>query len=239
MSRATSPHAMASTHVCGENAVSAPGLAVCFPERLKMRFVPLIGLLVLIAIAFGVRPLVQWRRHGTFGIHLFRSGRISQTVRDLLLVLLFGLLVGQAIVVAQSGWGGLDLLVTEDGAVHQTLQALGGMLMLCGIGLLTIAQLDLGAAWRIGIEESAKPGLVTDGLYGYSRNPIYLGLLIAVAGYAALLPTLMSIILLVGSYIGMRAQITAEEDYLLRTYGDAFRDYAARVGRFVPRLGLR
>lgn len=202
-----------------------------------MRFVPLIGLVVLVVIAFGVRPLVQWRRHGTFGIHLFRSGSTAQTVRDLLLILLFVLLVGQATLAARSV--DLDLLVAENGSLHQTLQALGALLMLCGIGLLTVAQLDLGAAWRIGIEEGAKPGLITGGLYRYSRNPIYLGLLIAVAGYVALLPTVLSIILLIGGYIGMRAQIAAEEAYLLRTYGDAFRHYAARVGRFVPGLGVR
>ena len=204
-----------------------------------MRFVPLIGLVVLVVIAFGVRPLVQWRRHGTFGIHLFRSGSIAQTARDLLLILLFVLLLGQATVAARSGSVDLDLLAAEDGPLHQALQALGAMLMLCGIGLLAVAQLDLGAAWRIGIEEGARPGLVTGGLYRYSRNPIYLGLLIVVAGYAALLPTLLSVILLIGAYIGMRAQIAAEEDYLLRTYGDAFRQYAARVGRFVPGLGVR
>ena len=35
----------------------------------------------------------------------------------------------------------------------------------------------------------------------------------------------------------MRAQIGGEEAYLIATYGEAFRDYARRVGRLVPGIG--
>jgi len=31
---------------------------------------------------------------------------------------------------------------------------------------------------------------------------------------------------------------TVEEPYLLGVHGDAYRDYSARVGRFVPGIGL-
>jgi len=58
-----------------------------------------------------------------------------------------------------------------------------------------------------------------------------------VIGYALLLLTRLSFALLVGTYVGIRLQTSAEEAYLLRTYEDAYRAYARRVGRFVPRLG--
>jgi protein-S-isoprenylcysteine O-methyltransferase Ste14 len=199
------------------------------------RFLPLAGLVILIAIAFGVRPLLQWYRHGTFGIFLFRSGRTAQHVRDALLIVMFAVLLGQAVLATQPRY--LDLLATEHGSVHAALQVLGAALMLCGIVFFAVAQLHLGASWRIGIDAEAKPGLVTDGLYRYSRNPIYVGLLATIAGYACLLPTVLSAIVLVAAYIGMRAQIAGEEAYLLATYGDAFRDYARRVGRLVPGVG--
>jgi protein-S-isoprenylcysteine O-methyltransferase Ste14 len=199
------------------------------------RFLPLAGLVILIAIAFGVRPLLQWYRHGTFGIFLFRSGRTAQHLRDALLIVMFAVLLGQAILATQPRY--LDLLVTEGGPAHAALQVLGAALMLCGIGFFAVAQLHLGASWRIGIDAEAKPGLVTDGLYGYSRNPIYVGLLATIAGYACLLPTVLSAIVLVCAYIGMRAQIAGEEAYLLATYGDAFREYTRRVGRLVPGVG--
>ena len=190
------------------------------------RFLPLSGVVLLIAIALCLRPLLQFYRHGTFGIFLFRSGNAAQTVRDGLLVLLFGVLLGQAIVATQPG--SLDLLVAEHGPSHQALHVAGTVLMLGGIAFLAIAQLHMGASWRIGIDADAKPGLVTDGLYRY---------LTTLVGYCALLPTVLSVILLVVTTIGMRAQIAGEEAYLIATYGEAFRDYARRVGRLVPGIG--
>ena len=100
-------------------------------------------------------------------------------------------------------------------------------------------QLHLGASWRIGIEAGARPGLVTHGLYRVSRNPIYLGLIVFVTGYALTLPTVLSFVLLIALYLGIRQQVAAEEAYLVATYGEAFRDYARRVGRFLPGVGKR
>lgn len=78
---------------------------------------------------------------------------------------------------------------------------------------------------------------MTDGLYRFCRNPIYLALLIVVAGYALLVPTLLSLALLIGTYVGSRQQTLAEEAYLARVYGDAYRAYARCVGRFLPGIG--
>jgi protein-S-isoprenylcysteine O-methyltransferase Ste14 len=95
----------------------------------------------------------------------------------------------------------------------------------------------MGASWRIGIKEGEAPGLVTSGLYRFCRHPIYLGLLAALAGYAALLPTPLSLALLAAVYLGARVQAAAEETHLDRTYGEAFRAYARRTGRFLPGIG--
>ncbi|MBI4636567.1 MAG: isoprenylcysteine carboxylmethyltransferase family protein [Candidatus Rokubacteria bacterium] len=104
--------------------------------------------------------------------------------------------------------------------------------------LLVKAQFDLGASWRIGIEEGASPGLVTSGLYRFCRNPIFLAIVVTLTGYTLLVLTRLSVILLLGAFIGIRQQVLAEERYLLRTYGDAYRRYARHVGRFLPGVGM-
>ncbi|TMA11561.1 MAG: isoprenylcysteine carboxylmethyltransferase family protein [Deltaproteobacteria bacterium] len=199
------------------------------------RFLPLVGALLLLGVVCW-RPWLQRRRYGSTGVWLFRSGHWQQNVRDALGVVLLVCLVGQAIVAA--GWSeGLSSLAVIDQLTTKPWQVAGTVLLFGGIGFLVMAQLDLGASWRIGIEEGTSPGLVTTGLYRFCRNPIFLAILITLTGYTLLLPTRLSLALLLGTFLGVRQQVLVEEAYLLRSYGDSYREYARRVGRFLPGIG--
>ena len=190
----------------------------------------------MVAIVFLWRPWLQHRRHGSSGILLFRSGGRAQKARDGLAVVLLVLLLGQAIVAA--GWPeALPLSQADRRSAPGIRHGMGAVLLFGGLLLLVAGQLNLGASWRIGIEEGAKPGLITGGLYRFCRNPIFLALLVILAGYTLLLPTLLSAVMLAGAYLAIRQQIAAEETYLSRAYGEDYRDYARRVGRLLPGIG--
>jgi protein-S-isoprenylcysteine O-methyltransferase Ste14 len=200
------------------------------------RDLPLIGIAFFFAVGFVWRPWLQYRRHGTAGVILFRSLRIGQAVRDGLFLLMLALVVAQVIVWAARP----DLFArTMIGIpINATVQlSLGAVLMFGGTVLMAAAQLHLGRSWRIGIDEGAAPGLITGGLYRISRNPIFLGMFVTLIGLAVLLPTALSLIVVVVSFLCVRAQVREEEVYLLRTYGDDYRAFAGRVGRFVPGAG--
>ena len=202
------------------------------------RYLPLAGMLAMVFISVVVRPWLQRRRYGSSGLLLFRSGRWTQNLRDGALVIVIALLIGQA-TLAAAGRHALRPVVAGHAPLHDALQLAGAVLLVGGVALLAAAQLNLGASWRVGIREGEAPGLVTSGLYRYCRHPIYLGLLTALAGYAALLPTALSLVLLAVAYAGARAQAAAEEAYLERAYGEAFVAYARGAGRFLPWLGRR
>ena len=102
------------------------------------------------------------------------------------------------------------------------------------MAFMLAAQFDLGASWRIGIDEFASPGLVTGGLYRFCRNPIYVGLIAGLVGIAIVLPTFSTLGLLVRVAWCVRSHTIDEEAYLERKYGDVFRRYAARLGGFFP-----
>lgn len=200
------------------------------------RFLPLIAAVVFFGVICCWRPWLQCRRYGSSGFILFRSGRRAQNLRDSLGVVLLVLVVGQAIVAA--GWPeSLSPLGGSDQPADRARQVTGVVLLFGGVVLLVIAQIHLGASWRIGIEEGASPGLVTSGSYRFCRNPIFLAMFITLTGYTLLLPTRLSLVLLLGAFVGIRQQVLAEEAYLLRMYGNAYREYARRVGRFLPGLG--
>jgi putative ABC transport system substrate-binding protein len=205
-------------------------------STLILRYLPLVGVSLLLAIAFAWRPWLQHRRHGHWGILLFRSESRAQNARDAMAFVLFAVLIAQAVIAAR--WPeALPLSEADRRSTPAIGHAIGAVLLFGGLILLVAAQLKLGASWRIGIEEGARPGLVTGGLYRVCRNPIFLALLVILAGYTLLLPTLLSALMLAGAYLAIRQQIAAEESYLLRTYGEEYRDYARRVGRLLPGIG--
>jgi protein-S-isoprenylcysteine O-methyltransferase Ste14 len=199
------------------------------------RYLPLAGTLILVAIVCVWRPWLQRRRHGTWGLVLFKGGP-AQQARDAMLFLLPVLLIGQAAVAAW--WPhALPLSEADLRAAPGVRHVFGAVLLFGGLLLQAAAMLHLGASWRIGIDESARPGLVTGGLYRFTRNPIYFALIVALAGYTLLLPTLLSALVLVGACVAIRQQILEEESYLVRTYGEQYRNYARRVGRLLPGVG--
>jgi protein-S-isoprenylcysteine O-methyltransferase Ste14 len=197
---------------------------------------PLVGLALFFVIGFIWRPWLQYRRYGTLGVVLFHSTRWDQWLRDSLVVTLLLAAFAQAIGAAM--WPNLirDLSIFTPPARGLGL-AIGAALMFGGTALMVIAQLRLGASWRIGIEETASPGLVTGGLYQVCRNPIFLGMFSTMTGLALLLPTFISAAVFLGTVVCTRSQTLEEEAYLLATYGEAYRRYAQRVGRFLPGLG--
>ncbi len=78
--------------------------------------------------------------------------------------------------------------------------------------------------------------LVCRGLYRHTRNPMYVGVLTVILGWALLFraPALVVYALVVWSCF--HAVIVAyEEPHLRREFGDGYIQYCARVGRWLPR----
>ena len=76
--------------------------------------------------------------------------------------------------------------------------------------------------------------LVTTGIHGWSRNPIYLGMFLIYAGIGTAAQNLWILILLVPLAIAMRYGVVArEETYLEKLFGEAYRDYKIRVRRWI------
>ena len=87
---------------------------------------------------------------------------------------------------------------------------------------------------------AAPKRLVVRGLYHYTRNPMYVGVLTVILGWAVHFRAaeLLSYALVVGTCFQLFI-VLYEERHLQRAFGSEYEDYCARVGRWLPRLGRR
>jgi len=76
--------------------------------------------------------------------------------------------------------------------------------------------------------------LVVNGIYRWSRNPIYLAMTLAYVGLAIAAGSAWAIVLLIPLLVAMNiGVISKEERYLEREFGDAYRAYKSRVRRWL------
>ena len=76
--------------------------------------------------------------------------------------------------------------------------------------------------------------LVTSGIHGWSRNPIYVGMSLVYAGIGIAARSPWIFILALPLAIVMRYVVVArEEAYLALRFGDAYRSYKERVRRWL------
>jgi protein-S-isoprenylcysteine O-methyltransferase Ste14 len=84
------------------------------------------------------------------------------------------------------------------------------------------------------LNPDAASTVVSNGIYRYSRNPMYLGFLLALAAWAIYLSNALAALFLPAFVAYMnRFQIKPEERTLLAKFGPAFSQYVAAVRRWV------
>lgn len=185
-------------------------------------------------LTFGVRVAVQLRRTGSTGVHGLAA---DATPLERLAGVLFvtGLVAGVAAPLLAL-FGVLEPIAALDGAAGHVVGivlAVGGILLTFG------AQLAMGDAWRIGVDPEERTELVTGGPFNLVRNPIYSAMIPTVLGLVLMVPNVLAIAAFLTLLTALELQVRlVEEPYLLRVHGETYADYAARVGRFVPGLGL-
>jgi protein-S-isoprenylcysteine O-methyltransferase Ste14 len=185
------------------------------------------------AVAFGLRILLQLRATGSSGVRGL-SGRPGSVEWFAGLGLILGIALA-VIAAARQAEGEVEPLEALDATGVQTA---GIVLFALGLAATFYAQLAMGRSWRIGVDESERTELVTHGPFRLVRNPIYSAMLPAFAGLALMAPNPLALAAPVLLFVSLELQVrVAEEPHLLRTHGDDYAEYAARVGRFVPGVG--
>jgi protein-S-isoprenylcysteine O-methyltransferase Ste14 len=110
----------------------------------------------------------------------------------------------------------------------------GGGLILIGVAIFAAGVGNFSRAATPVPSNQPVHALVTAGIHGWSRNPIYVGMFLVYTGIGIAARSPWIVILALPLAITLRYGVVArEEAYLERRFGDAYREYKARVRRWL------
>lgn len=108
-------------------------------------------------------------------------------------------------------------------------------LMISGVGVVFFvgAVKNMKDNWRVKDKVDSDVNLVVDGMFGYTRNPAYLGIDFLVVGMTLNVPNIFNIVLSVLLIILFHIKIVNEEKSLKDRFGEEYIDYKKKVHRYI------
>lgn len=193
-------------------------------------FLP-IYFVLFFGLAMFWRSYIAWKRTGINPYKLGNSDTVHDFVGKLfrltlivaaLIVFVFSFLEGYYHWLSPITWMNSSMLII-----------IGIVLLVLALIWVLIAQLQMGDSWRIGIDEKSESALVQHGLFGVSRNPIFLGMLVMLVGMLLILPTAATLTVSALGFVLIQVQVRLEEDFLAGKYGKDYRKYQMSVRRWI------
>jgi len=190
---------------------------------------------IYLALFFGLamfwRSYLAWKRTGINPYKLGGGDGVHDYVGKLFRITLIGTAL---IVLAFSFFESLYVLLTPIPWLNSSWLAIAGLALLASaLVWVLVAQIQMGNSWRIGIDEKTTSPLVQHGLFGVSRNPIFLGMIIMLVGLLLTVPTAATLVITTLGIVLIHIQVRLEEIFLREKYGDAYLNYQKRVRRWI------
>lgn len=114
------------------------------------------------------------------------------------------------------------------------IRIIGSLICFLGLGMAILGRTNLGENWVDLEDYRVLPDqtLVTKGIYGYMRHPIYIGDVLLVTGLELALNSWLVLFVPILLFVIIR-QALVEESLLLQKF-PAYHDYCSQTKRFIP-----
>ena len=116
---------------------------------------------------------------------------------------------------------------------HPGIQVAGLVLLALSLIWTLIAQAQMGASWRIGIDAKHKTELVQEGIFRFSRNPIFFAMIVTLVGLFLVIPNAVTLLILVLGFVLIQIQVRLEEEYLATIHEEKYSEYMSKVRRWI------
>lgn len=194
-----------------------------------------IGILLLLYVAhYSGMSLIFKRRHNMSDNFIGKNAPNEiQQFFGIAMYLVWGyyLLV---FIYALTGFSFWELISEVSFLSSPEFQISGFVLSILCLVFMTLARLNLGSSWRVGLDHGSTDELITHGFYRHIRNPYFTFMLAFQCALILVSPNALIIFAFIQSTILLGLQARHEEIFLLEKYGDEYSVYKNRTGRFLP-----
>lgn len=131
------------------------------------------------------------------------------------------------------GWS-MNVLHPTDFSAGMEGKTAGWIAILCGMVLLAAA-IGFFRLKRTTVNPTKKPDkLVTDGIYRFSRNPMYLGMLLILAGFPLVTDSVIGLVFPFIFFLIMNQSVIPREERMVQgVFGDEYLQYRTRTSRWI------
>ena len=188
-------------------------------------------LVLYMTVAFVLPSYRTYKQTGINPITFGKTGNAHDYIGFVMKVLIALLFI--AVFIYSFSDKAYQYLVPISYLMKEVFMIVGLILIHLSLLWISVAQYQMSNSWRIGIDENNKTELITKGLFSYSRNPIFLGMIISVTGIFFILPNAITFFLMLSTYIVIQIQIRLEEKFLEKQHGQEYLSYKQTTKRLL------
>jgi protein-S-isoprenylcysteine O-methyltransferase Ste14 len=161
------------------------------------------------------------------GINAMKFGNIDKTD---FLIIPFAFFYFYVVFAAAFGWPNVN---TQELFRSEAVSWLGVLFCLVGLILILWSLISFQESFRVGIDTDHPDRLIIDGVFAFSRNPIYVAFAIILIGEFLIFSNWITLIYIGAATWLFHRQVLREENYLRRHHGEAYVEYCNRVRRYL------
>jgi protein-S-isoprenylcysteine O-methyltransferase Ste14 len=128
---------------------------------------------------------------------------------------------------------GLNIAVYRIFAPNVIIDIIALVILFIGAVILFLSAIEMNKDLIFGLSSSAEHKLHTKGVFSLSRHPFYLGFIFILFSSCLFNPNLINIGAFAGAWYIHHLIMIKEEQFLLIQYGEAYRQYAKKVKRYI------
>ena len=184
-----------------------------------------------LALIFFWRIYITWKKTGSNPIKYGAEDSAHNFIGKIFIMLL-GFSIGTALIYIffEEFY---NLLIPINSLELPFLSIFGFIISWLSLLWVFVGQSQMGADWRIGVDKDKKIKRINKGIFGFSRHPIYLGVITTSFSLFLIMPNIINLFLFITTSLILNIQARLEEEYLLQKKKKEYTEYKSKTPRWL------